>query len=219
MGTLYALDIETCTNPGDGLNPTNPLTRITSVSVLYGPDDKDLSPTGAVIFDDKNESRLLRSLDAWMTDKDTEPGLIITYNGANFDIPFLLTRSDINDVALGISAKVHSARRGPYGVRKGHAGGYIVKWETKTTPHDHVDIWLPYIKIAKAAGIKAGLKVIAKHYGYTPIEVDRNEMASLSVAQRAAYNLSDVEVTYELAKRLPDLYSFSDTLLFEESLF
>jgi hypothetical protein len=25
---LYALDIETCTNPGDGLDPTNPLTLI-----------------------------------------------------------------------------------------------------------------------------------------------------------------------------------------------
>ena len=194
---FYALDLETNTNPGDGLNPTNPLTSITSAAIYFGPRAKETGPEGSIVFDDPNEARLLRSLNAFLADRDTEPGLIVTWNGANFDIPFLITRSAFCEVELDLTAKVHESRKPKYSACKGHAGGYIANWGG----HDHADIWPVFIPVAEKNNMKSGLKPMAKHFGFNPIEVKREEMDKLTVAERLAYNVSDVEVTYRLALR------------------
>ena len=215
MGMLYALDLETDTKDGDGLNPTNPLTRITSAAVFFGHDrdavgvdaEKARGAEGAFVFDDPSEARLLRSLNEWLLDATTVPGLIVTWNGAHFDIPFLLTRATFCGVPLGLDAQVHPAREAKYPPLTGHLGGYVAAWG----PHDHADIMHAFREEAHAAGIRAGLKPVARHYGMAPIEVDRADMEKLSVAERSAYNLSDVEVTYRLALQVADLTPWRDS--------
>jgi len=194
---FYALDLETNTNPGDGLDPTNPLTTITSAAVYFGPRANETGPEGSIVFDDPNEARLLRSLNAFFADPDTTPGVIVTWNGANFDIPFLLTRSKFCEVTLDLTALVHESRKPKYSACKGHSGGYIAAWGD----NDHADIWPVFIPVAEKNNMKSGLKPMAKHFGFNPIEVKREEMDKLTVAERLAYNVSDVEVTYRLALR------------------
>lgn len=213
MNAIYALDLETCTNPGDGLDPTNPLTRITSAAIFFGPAKGVDGPEGSVVFDDPDEARLLRSLNAWFCDESTEPGLIVTWNGANFDIPFLLTRSAFLGVELDLQAQLSELRAPKYGPCRGHAGGYVANWG----PHDHADVWPSFIEIANRAGIKTGLKPVANYFGYNPIVVDRQQMESLTVPERCAYNISDVEVTYRLALLADDLDARRDSRVHVEA--
>jgi DNA polymerase elongation subunit (family B) len=213
---LYALDLETDTLKGDGLNPTNPLTRITSAAICFGPSIEEgaipgvTQPMGSVVFNDPNEARLLRSLDAWLTEEGTERGTIVTWNGANFDIPFLITRAKLHGLTLGLEAYVSDEREPKYGPCKGHVGGYIASWKG----HDHADIWPAFAAHAKKLGIKSGLKPVAESFGYSPIIVDRARMHELSMAELCAYNISDVEVTYHLALRAPNFEDYLDSGLF-----
>jgi len=207
MSMIYALDLETCTNPGDGLDPTNPLTRITSAAIFFGPAKGFAGAEGSIVFDDPSEARLLRSLNDWLSDPATTPGLIVTWNGANFDIPFLITRSEMHGVELDLQAAICEARAPRYSACKGHVGGYAASWG----PHDHADIWPAFQEVAKAAGIKSGLKPVANYFGYDPIVVDREKMESLSVPERCAYNISDVECTYRLALLAENLEDYLDS--------
>ena len=188
MPVHYAVDIETWTGDGGGLDPTVESTRITSVAIYSG--------DAAVVFDDHDEARLLRSLRNWLLDESTEPGIIVTWNGANFDMPFLMTRSALCGVELGIHG-VTSAERAPkYQACPGHDGGYAVAWGA----HDHVDLMYAWREYADAAGIRHGLKPVAQHAGLDPIVVDASHMEALSIAEQCAYNISDVEVTWRLAQ-------------------
>ena len=187
---LYALDLETYTGDGGGLDPTVASTRITSAAIFC--DD------GAVVFDDLDEARLLRALNAWFADPATSSGTIVTWNGANFDLPFLLTRAAHCGVELDLRAEVHETRKPKYSTCPGHDGGYVASWG----PHDHVDLMYAYRAYADEHGLRCGLKPMARHFGHNPIEVSRTDMEALTVAERCAYNVSDVEVTYHLAARI-----------------
>jgi len=202
---IYALDFETSTNPGDGLNPTNPLTSITSAAIFFGPlDANDTSvPTGAFAFDDPVEERLLLTVRDFFQSPWTKPGTIVTWNGASFDIAFLITRAAMHNIPLfQFQAVVHPDRKPKYGALKGHTGGYALNWGK----HTHADIWTAYNDIAANAGIKAGLKPVAELLGLNPVKVDASNMESLTIRERMDYNTSDVQVTYQLATMLADLY-------------
>ncbi len=136
---LYNLDIETYTGENDGLNPFNPTTRITSVAIYYGPLSGD-GPEGVVSLDDPNERRLIRSVDDFLMDGETDPGIIVTWGGANFDGPFLATRSQMLGLRIGLELKPVSTRPWKYGPCQGHESGYLLAWGS----HDHVDVSYPY---------------------------------------------------------------------------
>jgi DNA polymerase elongation subunit (family B) len=204
---LMAWDIETCTNPGDGLDPTNPLTRITSIAVYFGPlNPESEEPEGAVAFDDPREDRLIRCFRDFMQDPSTPASILADWNGANFDVPFLVTRAAMHEIPLfKFNAVGVPERKGSYGPCKGHKSGYALQWGK----HDHADIWPSYREYAKQMDLRgptgkptSGLKPVAKSFGIEMTEVDREKMELLSVSERASYNISDVFGTFRLAQQL-----------------
>jgi DNA polymerase elongation subunit (family B) len=198
----YALDLETNTEgtlpsgKPKGLDPTG--TEITSAAIYYD--------NGVVSFGDHHEKRLLRSLNEWFMDEASDPGVILTWNGAGFDFPFLHIRSGILDVPLGLRVRPRPGWIAKY-TPQGYKGGLLAQWGA----HDHVDLMVPYREIAKELGLTYyGLKSMARHFGLDPIEVERTKMELLSRAQLAAYNISDVEVTWKLGALLPPPRNLDD---------
>src|SRR5690348_12681457 len=76
---IYGLDIETDTTV-DGLDPQR--SRIVAAAVA--------GPHGVRVFDDRDESLLLDRLDWHLA--ALEAGVLATWNGAGFDLPFLADR-------------------------------------------------------------------------------------------------------------------------------
>ncbi len=205
---IYSLDFETNTEQGDGLNPMNPLTSITSAAVRFGPLDPEGSgPEGAISFDDSCEQRLLLGVRNFFESPWTEPGCIVTWNGAAFDIPFFISRTQRHNIPLfKFEARVSDQRKPKYKALNGHEGGYILRWGG----HTHADIWPAFMEFQKAAGISGKLKDTAEHLGFEPIRVDASKMQYLTVPERMAYNVSDVEVTYEIARMMEYLHETGD---------
>lgn len=198
---LYALDIETDTTV-DGLNPQ--VAAVTSVAVLSS--DGDL-----VIFDDRNERRLLTGLLGWLSHSSVDD-LVVTWNGSCFDMPFLYDRMILNgiDTARAGFRIVAAADRPPkYEALPGHAGGY----RAKLCGLDHVDVAYVWRDHAHDNNIEWSLKPVAQSFGYDPVVVDRAHVSDLSVAERAAYVVSDVEMTLALACRVTDLDAHTDRVL------
>lgn len=205
---LYDLDFETFTGDGHGLDPTYPTTRITSVSIYFGPSVAGAGPEGVLALDDPNEKRLLRAVDEFFMDSSTEPGIVVTWNGSGFDGPFYSTRAERHGLTHGLRLQPTHLRPSKYGPITGHDSEYLLAWG----PHDHADIYHAYIPMAKAAGISASLKPVGRLMGLDPIEVDRERMELLTVAERTAYNVSDGETTYRLALKLRNLRHIVDSL-------
>lgn len=197
-GPLYALDIETDTDapPGPdgtpgGLDPR--VGAITSIAIH--------STDGTVTFDDRDEGRLLRSLEGWLTDPGTTAGSVVTWNGACFDLPYLADRATRHSVNLPIQLiEAGEARTPKYEALPTHSGGYLAR----IGRHDHIDIAYAWKTWAEAQQVPWSLKPVAKANGITVIEVDREQVAALTVAERMAYNLSDVVATLGLAVKLGD---------------
>ena len=90
---VYGLDIETDTAT-DGLDPT--VARILCVGLS--------GPGGGLVLAHHDEAALLRDLDAWLA--ELTPGVLATWNGAAFDLPYLTTRAEL----LGVSTKTVQRR-------------------------------------------------------------------------------------------------------------
>lgn len=182
---IYALDIETT-----GLYWEDG--RITTVAVY--------SEQVSAVFEDANEKRLLRHVRDML--EDLERGVIATWNGAVFDGPWLASRSK----ALGIgdwTRLVPDPSITPkYEPQPGFdpVGHNLRVISSRGGFHRHLDVAYAWKDRAESAGVKWSLKPVARSAGISVIEVDRASMEILSVAERMAYNLSDVVATYELAK-------------------
>jgi DNA polymerase elongation subunit (family B) len=87
---------------------------------------------------DGDEHRLLRELDALLA--DLEPGVLVTWNGAAFDLPFLATRADRAGIALGLRLRHDPAVLLSRPPLAGHAGAYRGVWGA----HRHLDAYRVY---------------------------------------------------------------------------
>ncbi|MCP4793966.1 MAG: hypothetical protein GY882_11650 [Actinomycetia bacterium] len=192
---IYALDIETCTDGVNGLDPSE--SHITSIAVHDG--------SHGVVFDGSEEA-ILVLLERHL--KMLPEGIIVTWNGAAFDMPWLADRFAIHGVKTSLNIVPSDERVPSYNPIPGHDGGYLASWGV----HDHVDVMLQYRLEAKADGRRHGLKAVARHYGIDVIEVDRENMHLLTVEEEHAYVLSDVNATHILASRIlePILAFWSD---------
>lgn len=123
---VYGLDIETDTSR-DGLDPAVAPIRAVALSCQAG----DELFVG-------DEGDLLRALDAhlnWLY-----PGVVATWNGAAFDLPFLADRARILGVDLGLRLRLDprlTMHRSPL---PGHAGAYRGSWHQ----HGHLDTFRLY---------------------------------------------------------------------------
>lgn len=184
---IYALDIET-DNSINGLDPRVSFVR--SVAV-YGENSTFLSAAQTP----DTEGALLAGL-AEHLDK-LEPGVVVTWNGAAFDIPFICDRYTPFPATLVPDPSLVPK----YDPLPGHQGAYRIIFAR----HHHLDIAYHYKDEALASGLRWSLKPIAHHHGIEAIEIDAAEAWRLSVCELLTYNLSDAIATYRLAELKKDV--------------
>ena len=181
---VYGLDIETDTTE-NGLDPR--VAAVVTVA-LAGPGYEEVF-TGA-------EDQLLVDLDDRLS--QLEPGVIATWNGAAFDLPFIADRAALHGVALGLRLEHDRAitmRRAPL---PGHRGAYRASW----FDHGHLDAYRLYRgDVGPALRISCSLKSIARFVGLSPIEVDRTRIHDLSNEALHAYAASDARLARILTER------------------
>lgn len=193
---IVSLDIETDTSPlteqeqldgftARGLDPR--ITAITSIALA--------TETGTQVFDDNPEDVILDGLVDYMARLD--PTLVVTWNGAVFDLPFISDRAALYGIEHGINLIPNPLLVPKYDPTPGHAGGYSATWGSGT----HIDVAYVVQADAEARDVKWSLKPYAQSIGLNPVEVDRTKMHELTPEQEREYVLSDAIVTLEIAKR------------------
>jgi hypothetical protein len=191
---VYGLDIETDTTV-DGLDPaTSPVTAVavateTGDHVLLGPEGPMLAQL----------DRLLAGL---------PPGLLVTWNGSGFDLPFLADRSRRTGVPLSLELwadpVISRARSG----LAGHDTLYRARW----FGHRHLDGYRLYrADVGRSLGLSCGLKPLSRLVGLDPVEVDRTRMQDLTDDALRAYVASDARLARQLVlRRGPVAARFAD---------
>lgn len=181
---IYGLDIETDTTL-DGLDPAiSPI-----VTVALSGAEADTVFVG-------DEADLLAALDAHL--RDLEPGVIATWNGSGFDLPFLADRATACGLALGLRLTPDPTVVQSHGPLPGHRGAYRATWYR----HRHLDAYRVYrADVGRVLGVSCSLKAIARMVGLTPVEVDRERIHELAPALLDAYVLSDARLARVLAER------------------
>lgn len=194
---LYGLDIETDTS-SDGLDPG--VARVVAVAVSS-------SERGDVVFTG-DEAALLGALDGHL--RDLEPGVLVTWNGGAFDLPFLASRAERCATDLGLELAWD-----PAGYRPGRTplpgslGTYAALWHD----HVHVDAYRAWRTLVEADA-PCGLKAVARAEGFDPVEVDDITLLhALPAADLRRYVASDAALTRQLAeRRWRDVRRFVDRL-------
>src|SRR4051794_30061411 len=156
---VYGLDIETDTTI-DGLDP-----EVASVvTVALSNDGFDEVFTG-------DETMILQQLDDRLA--IVEPGVIATWNGAAFDLPFLADRAARHGIDLGLRLRPDPSIRLDHDPLPGHRAAYRARWHG----HGHVDAYRLYrADVGPTLRVSCSLKSIARLVGFTPIDVDRTRI-------------------------------------------
>ncbi len=181
---LYGLDIETDTTT-DGLDPS--MGRIVAVALATGGDgDGDTVFTGS-------ESGILTAVDAHLGGLPT--GIIVTWNGAAFDIPYLAARARRARARVNLQVTHDPAivmRRPPLA---GHPGSYRARWHS----HTHLDAYRAFRGAFLEPDAPGSLKVVARNRGYVPVDVDASAIHELALDDLRRYVTSDAALARSLA--------------------
>ena len=191
---LYGLDIETDTTT-NGLDPS--VASVVAVGLSSESDGEQVFIGG--------EAEILRDLDHHLA--RLEPGVIVTWNGAAFDLPFLADRAASRGLDTGLSILWDPAlqkRREPI---PGHIGAYRARWHD----HDHLDAYRAYRRLTENPEVTCALKAVARREGFDPVEVDCDHIHALSADELVAYVLSDARLARLLAaRRWTEIRRFTD---------
>jgi DNA polymerase elongation subunit (family B) len=183
-GPIYGLDIETDTSV-DGLDPA--VSPVVTVALS--------GPAGDEVFAGA-ERDLLAALDEAL--RALPPGVLATWNGAAFDLPFLADRAARLGLAVGLTIELDPtivSRRPPLA---GHTGAYRGTWHG----HRHIDTYRLYRgDVGPALQVSCSLKTIARLVGLTPVEVDRERIHALPDDVLRAYVTSDARLARLLTER------------------
>ncbi len=193
---VYGLDIETDTSL-DGLDPrVAPV--ITAALSLSGRDE---------VFSGR-ESTLLCDLDQRL--RSLPPGVVATWNGSAFDLPFLAYRAALHRLDLGLRLLLDPGLRSSRAPLPGHPGAYRAAWHH----HRHLDAYRLYKSdVGPVLRVSCSLKSIARLVGITPVEVDRERIHDLSREALHAYASSDARLARVLTdRRMPGAARFVDDL-------
>jgi hypothetical protein len=180
---LYGLDIETDTTL-DGLDPT--MSSVVAVAVDAG--ERRIVFTGP-------ERRLLRDLDRWLG--QAPPGVLVTWNGAGFDLPFLADRARALRVRLGLELHEDAAIVLRHDPLTGHHAAYRARWYR----HLHLDACCLYRALHAGEERSFGLKRVAVDCGLHPVEVDASRIHELTPDELRRYVASDAALARQLAER------------------
>jgi uncharacterized protein YprB with RNaseH-like and TPR domain len=181
---VYGLDIETDTTV-DGLDPS--VASVLTVALSnQGFDEVFTGP----------EPDLLDQLDRRLA--SVEPGVLATWNGAAFDLPFLAQRAELYGLPLGLRLRHDpdlSTRHSPL---PGHPGAYRARWYD----HGHIDAYRLYRgDVGPALRVSCALKSIARLVGLAAVEVDRTRIHELSHEALHAYAANDARLARVLTER------------------
>jgi uncharacterized protein YprB with RNaseH-like and TPR domain len=181
---VYGLDIETDTTE-NGLDP-----RVAAVVTVA------LSAQGIDEVFTGRESTILFDVDQRL--KELPAGVIATWNGAAFDLPFLADRAAVHRMELGLRLQLDpglAMRRAPL---PGHRGAYRGAWYQ----HGHLDAYRLYRgDVGPSLRVSCSLKSIARLVGLSPVEVDRERIHDLSNEALHAYASSDARLARVLTER------------------
>ncbi|MSO86607.1 MAG: hypothetical protein EXQ71_03680 [Acidimicrobiia bacterium] len=181
---IYGLDIETDTTE-NGLDPS--VAAVVTVALAAsGYEEIFTGPEEQLLFD--VDQRL----------QDLEPGVIATWNGAAFDLPFIADRAAIYGLHLGLRTYHDPTLAMHQTPLPGHEGAYRASW----FGHRHIDAYRLYRSdVGPALRISCSLKSIARFVGLSPIEVDRSRIHDLSNEALHAYAASDARLARVLTER------------------
>jgi uncharacterized protein YprB with RNaseH-like and TPR domain len=187
----YGLDIETDTTV-DGLDAT--VAAIVAVAVSTADEDFVLQGEELQILTDLEE--LVSSL---------APGVLITWNGNYFDLPFIAERAARGEVALGLRFGPGESSRWPAAK---HPRPYSCSWGE----HRHLDGYQLYrADLGRQFKISCGLKALSRMLGLAPVEVDRTQIHLLSEQEMHEYVASDARLARELVgRRMPVAFASCD---------
>ena len=189
----YGLDIETDTAAG-GLDPRH--ARVLAVAVA-------VDGTAEVVTGP--EESLLRRLDQRLA--RLPPGLIVTWNGSAFDLPFLADRARRCGVRFGLRLRLDPTIVRSHPPLTGHAGSYRATWYG----HGHLDAYLAYRALLAGTGDSCALKAVARRAGLPVVETDAARIHELSPDQLCRYVASDAVLTLALARaRWEESVAFAD---------
>lgn len=193
----YGLDIETDTTI-DGLDPR----RSTILAVAIATESGDEVFMGG-------EDQILSRTDEFLA--GLPPGLLVTWNGSSFDMPFISDRAE----CLGVELGLHSEWRhlAPPHDGASSAGYHVCRWGL----HRHLDGYRLYrADVARLLGVSCGLKPLSKMLGLTPVEVDRTRIHELDAAEMRSYVASDARLAREIVlRRMPAAASNVDPVPIE----
>lgn len=180
---IYGLDIETDTSV-DGLDPS--VARIVAVALSTDVDE---------LFEG-DEDHLLWDLDRRL--HELPAGIIATWNGGAFDLPFIADRAAMWGLPLGLHIEVDPRIRHRHEPLPGHEHCYRAAWHG----HGHLDAYRLYRDdVGPALRISCSLKSIARFVGLAPVEVDRTRIHDLEREALHAYASSDARLARVLAER------------------
>lgn len=180
---VYGLDIETDTTI-DGLDPR--VSRIVAIALSTEIDELFEGPEDEVLWElDKRLAQL-------------PPGVLATWNGSAFDLPFIADRAALWQLPIGLRIEADPRIRHRHEPLAGHEYCYRAAWRR----HRHLDAYRLYRDdVGPALRISCSLKSIARFVGLAPIEVDRERIHDLSREALHAYASSDARLARILAER------------------
>jgi DNA polymerase family B, exonuclease domain len=183
----YGLDIETDTTI-NGLDPE--VAAVVAIAICS--DDLEIVLDG-------DEAEILSELDTILL--ELPAGVLVTWNGSGFDLPFLLDRATRLGIELGLSLTLDSSIGGKHDPLAGHAGAYRARWHH----HRHLDGYQLFrADVGATVGLPCGLKPLARFVGLPVVEVDREHIHELSELDRRVYVASDATLARALVLRRAD---------------
>jgi len=190
----YGLDIETDTTI-NGLDPAHAAVVAVALTAPFGEE---------VLTGD--ERSILERLNQLLT--QLPPGVIVTWNGSSFDLPFLAVRAQHHDIELSLRLTEDQSLGSRTSSIPGHPHPYRASWG----PHRHLDGYRLYrADVGRGLGFSCGLKPMARLVGLEPVEVDREQIHLLTPQELHEYVASDARLACELVRRrLPAAATFAD---------
>lgn len=141
-----------------------------------------------------DETALIERLDDVLA--DLEPGVLVTWNGAAFDLPFLATRAKGCGVELALRLRLDRRLRTRTPL-PGHEGAYRAGWHA----HRHLDAYRVWRNdLPRLVTISCSLKSVARFAGYDAIEVDTARVHELEPDALGTYVASDARLARTLAE-------------------